>query len=107
MSESRARGLVYARSCGVCERCGFRWASEWHHRKNRSQGGRWTASNGLHLCADCHHWITTNPRDAAEAGGWVVWSWQDPLTVPALVPVYGWVVFDDCGGLTPALDLTG
>lgn len=107
MSEQRARTLVYTRSRQVCECCGFAWGTEWHHRKNRSQGGRWTTSNGLHLCSACHQWITTNPKQAADEGGWVVWSWQDPLTVPVKVPIWGWVLLDDCGGMTPALDLAG
>ena len=105
MSEHRARQLVYARSAGVCERCGQSRATEWHHRRNRSQGGRWTAANGLHLCGGCHRWITEHPDEAAEAGrGWVVWAWQNPVEVPVRHAVYGLVVLDDCGGMTLTLD---
>ena len=105
MSEQRARRLVSGRSGGVCEVCAGARATEWHHRCNRSQGGRWTAANGLHLCSECHRWITEHPDAAAEAGrGWVVRSWQDPLTVPARIGLFGLVLLDDCGCMTLSLD---
>ncbi|MCA1191697.1 HNH endonuclease [Saccharopolyspora sp. 6V] len=104
MSERSARALVYARSGGACERCGHNHAAEWHHRKNRSQGGKWTAANGLHVCSTCHHWITEHPAKAA-LRGYVVRSWQSPLEVPVRLAWHGVVLLDDCGHWTPSLDL--
>lgn len=104
MSEARARRLVAERSGGVCERCGRARAGEWHHRVNRSQGGRWTASNGLHLCGTCHGWVTAHPEAAAAPGcGWALRSWQDPLAVPVRLHLWGLVLLDDCGCFTPQL----
>jgi len=101
VNEREARKLVYARSGGVCEACGSERATEWHHRKNRSQGGLWTPSNGLHLGVACHRRITVNPRDAADEG-YTVWSWQDHREVP--VSRGGvMVLLDDIGGLVPVL----
>lgn len=101
-AEQPARDVVRQRSGGVCEACGSAEAREWHHRKNRSQGGEWSAANGLHLCPPDHKWVTEHPEQAA-MNGWALRSWEDPLTKP----VYyrgRWVVLDSEGGLTPALD---
>ncbi|WP_035975507.1 HNH endonuclease [Kutzneria albida] len=85
--ENRAREIVYARSGRVCERCSNARATEWHHRKNRSQGGKWCANNGLDLCAPCHLDVTnTNGKRAEyEDKGWIVPSHRDPAAVPALI----------------------
>ena len=45
--EREARRLLAERSDSVCEVCGNQAATNAHHRKNRSQGGRWEASNLL------------------------------------------------------------
>lgn len=63
MNEGLARRIVYARSGGLCEPripdAGCRHTgAQWHHRKRRSQGGRWTPSNGLHICLPCHDYVT-------------------------------------------------
>lgn len=113
VNEDAAREVVYARSGRVCERCGHARAAEWHHRKNRSQGGLWGGSNGLDLCSPCHRTVTdTNGhREEYEAMGWIVPSWK----TPAEVPVYIWhqgvrrmFLLDDDGGVTaapfPAID---
>lgn len=95
-SQSEGRTLVYARSGGLCEAgCGGR-GQEWHHRKARSLGGRWDASNGMHLCRPCHAWIGEH---AVEAGGkgWYLGAREDPSAAPMLrfgVRVY----VDDEGG---------
>lgn len=81
MTEASARRAVYTRSGGVCEACLSRRATEWHHRKNRSQGGPWSPENGLHLCSACHAWITAHP-EAAVAVGWAVRGHADPAQVP-------------------------
>jgi len=103
MSVIRARALVYARSNGICEVCGCRRATNWHHRRNASQGGRWAASNGLHVCGSgttgCHGWITTHPVLAAERG-LTVRSTESPADVPVLHAAYGWVYLLDDGTVT-------
>lgn len=83
--EHRARRLVRARSGGRCEICGEREATQWHHRKNRSQGGRWDVVNGLDLCAWCHGRVT-DTRTQYYLLGWCVERDIDP----ALVPVQLW-----------------
>lgn len=101
MNEKEARRLVYDRSGRVCEVCGRARATNWHHRKNASQGGLWCPSNGLHLCGSgttgCHGKITVNPRIARERG-WSVPSWGDPGETPVWVAGRGWVLLKDDGG---------
>jgi hypothetical protein len=95
-SQSLGRKLVYARSGGRCEAgCGG-IGQEWHHRKARSLGGRWDASNGMHVCRPCHAWIGEH---AIEAGGkgWYLGAREDPSAVPMLR--FGARVYvDDEGG---------
>lgn len=107
VNEDTAREVVYARSGRVCERCGHARATEWHHRKNRSQGGLWEGSNGLDLCTPCHRTVTdTNGhREEYEAMGWIVPGWQDPAAVPAYIWHHGvrrMYLLDDEGGVVPA-----
>lgn len=97
-AETEARRLVRQRSGGVCERCGAARATDWHHRKNRSQGGGWSAANGLHLCRSCHLMIT-DTRTAFYNHGWLVKSWDDETTIPVHT-VHGFVLLDDEGGFT-------
>lgn len=103
MSEASARKAVYRRSRGVCERCGNRPATEWHHRRNRSQLGRWAAGNGLHLCSPCHRWVTEHPAESY-VGGWLVRGTDDPENDdPAMTPVLyrgRLVLLDDNGGVS-------
>lgn len=102
--EHKARELVYARSGGWCEialpGC-TRRATEWHHRLNRSHGGRWEASNGLHLCSRCHLAVTNTDGNRAEYErcGWVVSdrSGRAPITVPVQHAVHGLVLLDNSG----------
>lgn len=102
-SQKLGRDLVYGRSDGRCEAwipgvC-IGMAREWHHRLNRSQGGRWDASNGLHLCKPCHAYVTDKARDEAKAKGWAV---APGITSPIEVPVLRrgvWVLLDDEGGM--------
>lgn len=93
---AHGRKLVYARSGGWCEVripgvCLGRGMS-WHHRKNRSQGGTWAASNGLHCCGDgvtgCHGALTNPPRGRKaefQGSGWIVPSHADPAEVPVWI----------------------
>lgn len=96
--ERNARRVVYARSEGACEICGEP-ASEWHHRKNRSQGGTWTASNGLHLCSRCHRYVTEHPAVSYPCG-WAVRRAGKPADMPVLTRRHGWVLLNDEGGWT-------
>lgn len=104
-SQKLGRDFVYGRSGGWCEialpdLCAGLGA-EWHHRLNRSQGGRWDASNGLHACSPCHDYVTNRGRELAKRNGWAV---APGVTAPIEVPVLrrGVLVFlDDVGGFEP------
>lgn len=108
-SQTLGRDFVYGRSGGWCEIalldiCAGLGA-EWHHRLNRSQGGRWDASNGLHVCKPCHAYVTDAERAEAKAKGWAVPPGRTP---PIEVPVLrrgAWVLLDDEGGLEPAVGM--
>lgn len=55
----KAQRIALARSGGYCEAQGFphactRLATEFHHVRPRSRGGRHTPENLLHLCANAH-----------------------------------------------------
>lgn len=84
---------VMERSKGLCERCGRGGESD-HHRKNRSQGGRWSNENIIRLCGDgtrgCHGWVTQHPSAAAEEG-YHVKPWEEPALVPVLIQRKYWV----------------
>lgn len=83
MSENSGRLKVRARSRGICERCAKRRACEWHHRRNRSQGGDWSPANGVDLCTPCHAWITEHPA-ACYVIGWLVPNGASPEQWPVL-----------------------
>ncbi|OQO89904.1 hypothetical protein B1813_18865 [Saccharomonospora piscinae] len=101
MKEKQARRIVRERSGDVCEvqlpGCQGR-AREWHHRRNRSQGGPWAPSNGLHLCHPCHRWITEHPAESYDEG-WMVPSWDDWEVIPVKT-WHGYVLLGDDGELT-------
>lgn len=84
MNQQEARRIVYERSQGICEGCRKARATDWSHRKNRSQGGPWCPTNGLHLCRADHAWIGANPT-AANACGWYLRSFQNPAAEPVLL----------------------
>lgn len=108
MNEATGRRIVYGRSGGLCEPripdagCTY-LAVHWHHRKNRSQGGTWAPSNGLHVCLRCHDYVTDTRghRDECEAAGWIVAGHSDPAAVPALIHTitlgHGLILLDDEG----------
>lgn len=98
--ERRARRIVGRRSGGWCEVCDRAGATEWHHRKNRSQGGRWCPANGLHVCSECHRYITTHP-EAARQQGWAVPRESDPATAPVWLGRHGWARLSTAGDITP------
>lgn len=96
--ERRARAAVKERDQGMCVRCGGP-GTNWDHRKNRSQGGRWEASNGQTLCGSgttgCHGFVTQNPA-AAVLEGFTVPSWARPELWPAWrEPQRSWVLYFD------------
>jgi hypothetical protein len=87
VNEAKCRAIVKERSHGICEICGAARGLQMHHRRNRSQRGRWEPQNILHLCVECHHSVTVHPKWATEMG----WSIQgrvdgdSPETVPVLI----------------------
>ena len=97
------RDKLAQRSHGACEICFFAYATNWHHRKNRSQGGDNSLSNAMHLCGSgttgCHGMVTENPALAYE-NGWSVRSGHDPAIVPVLRFGSDWVLIDNEGGIT-------
>jgi hypothetical protein len=82
-TERKTRVAVRNRSDGICERCGSAEATDMHHRKNRSQSGKWHPANIMHLCALCHVEITAHPNESVERGHTVL-SHQEPTDVPVL-----------------------
>lgn len=103
-AEATGRRVVKKRSKGICEIqildvCVVD-ATEWHHRRNRSQQGLWLPGNGLHLCWRCHEAVTNTRGNRAryEHFGWVVPSWRDPLLVKVWYRQARWVWLDNDGG---------
>lgn len=94
MNEKLARRLVRERAEGRCEVCWIAPGTDTHHRRNRSQGGKWEPENLMLLCHSHHMWITVNPKRAREQG-WTVPSYADPATTPV------WVAGRELVFLTP------
>jgi hypothetical protein len=86
--ERSTRQAVPNRSGGRCEMCG-KPATNMHHRKNRSQGGRWSPANVLHLCGSgttgCHGYFTNHPNVAYLLGVSVRRN-QEPADVAVRTP---------------------
>ena len=94
--ERKARAAVKARDKGICVRC-LGPGSDWDHRKNRSQLGRWEPLNGQTLCGSgtsgCHGWVTQNPS-AATLEGFACPGWADPAFWPAWrEDIRSWVLY--------------
>ena len=51
-------------------------ATDAHHVKMRSRGGKHDPSNLLDVCRRCHDWIDDNPRTATQMG-LLNHSWED------------------------------
>lgn len=102
--EAKTRQLVKERSGGWCEVCGAARAESIHHRRKRSQGGPWTASNCVHTCGDgtrgCHGWAEHN-ADAADPAGFHLRPGDDSTLKPIVSGLHGVVLLDDTGGVTP------
>ncbi|MGG7510873.1 HNH endonuclease [Plantibacter sp. YIM 135249] len=92
-----AYDAVATRSGGVCEGCGRRRATEMHHRRYRSQGGRDEVTNLLHLCgrgnaSGCHGIAHTGPGREA---GFSVHSLATPAEVPVNYRLAGLALLTD------------
>lgn len=96
----QASMLLWARSRGLCERCGETPPAERHHRKRRRDGGD-RLSNLLFLCSPCHRFITDRPESdtLARERGHVVSALgsSDPVSVPVLLWGSSWSLLDDAG----------
>lgn len=77
---------VIERSRGMCEAmipeagCNGR-GEHIHHRKLRSQGGKDTVVNCVHICHKCHDYIHRN-SGRAYANGWLVRAFMEPENTP-------------------------
>lgn len=100
--ESAARDLVMTRAEGLCEGCGKAEPLEWSHRKARSQGGPWCASNGMALCRPCHRFAHAHPIVAKQLG-WHVSSYSNPETRLAWTRRHGLVLLRPDGSITSYL----
>lgn len=93
--------LLWARSRGLCERCGDAPPAERHHRKRRRDGGD-VLSNLLFLCSTCHRTITDQPESVtrARALGYIVPALgiAEPDDYPVKLWGTTWVLLDDSGG---------
>ena len=85
------RETVKSRSDGICECCcgagrpggdpsAWHGATDMHHRVSAGVGGKWRPANILHLCRDCHMWITDHPKESYQLG-LMVHSTNDPENV--------------------------
>lgn len=69
---AEVRAAVEARSGGLCE-----WpscpnhATDLHHLRMRSQGGKHTETNLVHICAPHHRHIHDHPAQSYESG-WLI-----------------------------------
>lgn len=74
--DKRNYKLVPERSGGVCEYCHMAEATQIHHRKYRSRGGKHRAQNLIHLCLRCHNLA----HSAAPPYGLALHGWEDEGT---------------------------
>lgn len=98
MNDTEGARIVRERSAS-CEICDAAVGTEFSHRVGQGQGGLWTPSNGIRACRRCHSLIHHRP-DYAMARGWMLPSWADPYTAPALLRTWfgeWWVHLDDEG----------
>lgn len=100
-AERAGRRALWRRSKGICEIqipgiC-VGQATEWHHRRNRSQQGLWLPCNGLHLCWRCHGAVTNTNGNRAEYEhlGWIVPGWRDPASKRVWYRQQRWVRLDN------------
>lgn len=102
-SETQARQIVRQRSNGVCEVCAAARATDYQHRKNRSQGGRWAPSAALDCCHACHMRMHREVLEAVRHG-WTVQSHSEPADTPVWIRPWlgsGWYLLADDGTYNP------
>lgn len=100
--ERKARAVVWERASARCERCGLADATDWSHRRAKSQGGEWSAVNGLAMCRPCHSACHLSPAISYQQG-WHVRSTQNPSVVPVWVAGQGLVYLTTDGGYRPVI----
>ena len=101
------RSEVNSSQLPVCEvmaspQCSY-VATDFHHRKLRSQGGGHNIGNCLMCCRACHRAIHADVGLSYEQG-WLVKSHTNPLEAPCLRRGE-YVVLDDEGGYTPEMEV--
>ena len=78
-------------------------ATNYSHRVNASQSGKYEPASALDACGSgttgCHGCLHANPSEAYE-NGWLVKSWDDPLTREVLYRGR-WVLLDNEGAVVP------
>lgn len=84
-------------------------ATNYSHRVNASQGGLYAAGWALDSCGSgttgCHGNLHASPAKGYE-NGWLVKSWDNPLTRPVLYRGR-WVLLDNDGRVFPSPDPGG
>lgn len=98
----KVRDIVAARSRGVCEGCLSARATEMHHRRFKSRGGKDEVSNLLHLCGWGNH---TGCHGLAHSGisgtrrGWAIPSGlEHPSSFAYQDSNSQWWLLDNDGG---------
>jgi hypothetical protein len=86
-AESAGRRRVRLRSLGMCELCGVKPATFFHHRRNDRS---WNPGNVVHACTRDRYWILRNPQ-AARVFGWSLRDDEDPELTACLIHGRGWV----------------
>ncbi|WP_396902778.1 hypothetical protein [Mycolicibacterium sp.] len=89
------QAIKQGRSMGRCEYHRSHDATDMHHRRNASQGGKWHPANIFHICRELHHEITTNPEWAVSVG-LSLRAGQDPANTSIKLPdgPYIWLTDD-------------
>lgn len=60
----------------ICQRCSWKRSADVHEVLSRARGGDiLDRDNCVALCRDCHNYVTTHPKLAAEEG-WLRHSWD-------------------------------
>ncbi len=87
VTEATGRAIVNTRAGGRCELCGAP-GTNIHHRRKRSQGGRWDPSNLLRLCGSgttgCHGRIEVRPKVSHRLGLWLTSGDPAPAEAPVV-----------------------
>lgn len=95
------KATIRSRGQALCELCSqFTSDCTAHHRRVRGMGSTKrpetnAVSNGLWVCAMCHHRIHSHPQQSYE-NGWLVKQSADPALIPVLRRER-WVLLQDDG----------